>query len=120
MTKGGAVEDVNFKTLVGVKWKDRHFHVIGEGFETDQGTLIMLFRWTFPEDIPYEGTFTRSIKVREAGDARVGIRAQEFHLPIRSRQLSYRCPDCRANPTVNCGGSKTHNGTRVPGNSKMS
>jgi hypothetical protein len=48
------MEEESFKTLVGVKWKARHFHVIGEGFTTDKGTRIILFRWTFPDDLPYE------------------------------------------------------------------
>jgi hypothetical protein len=48
------MDKITFKTLVGVKWKSRHFHVIGEGFTTKEGTRIVLFSWTFPEDVPYE------------------------------------------------------------------
>ncbi len=48
------MKEANFKTLVGVKWRSRHFHIIGEGFTEDEGTRIMLFRWTFPDDLPYD------------------------------------------------------------------
>ena len=48
------MEEANFKTLVGVKWKSRHFHVIGEGFATEKGTRIIIFSSEFPDDFHYK------------------------------------------------------------------
>ena len=42
------------KVLIPVKWRGRHFHILGDGGCTEKEVRLLMHTHLFPKEVPYE------------------------------------------------------------------